>query len=77
MNWADSSIFYHIYPLGFCSAPEENDFLSDPVPRMQKITEHLPHLERLGIGAVYLGPVWESDRHGYDTADYKKIDRRL
>lgn len=77
MNWADSSIFYHIYPLGFCSAPEENDFLSDPVPRLQKITEYLPHLERLGIGAVYLGPVWESDRHGYDTADYKKIDRRL
>lgn len=27
--------------------------------------------------AVYLSPIFESDRHGYDTRDYRKIDCRL
>ena len=28
MHWAFASVFYHIYPLGFCGAPERNDFYS-------------------------------------------------
>jgi glycosidase len=31
----------------------------------------------LGVDAVYLCPVFESDRHGYDTRDFSKIDGRL
>lgn len=34
-------------------------------------------MKDLGINALYLGPVFESSAHGYDTADYYKIDRRL
>ena len=30
----------------------------------------------MNVDAVYLGPVFESSEHGYDTIDYKKIDRR-
>ena len=73
--WPYSSIFYQFYPLGFCGAPKENDGV--PVPRIRKVTEWIPHLKRLHVDAVYFSPVFESDRHGYDTRDYQKIDCRL
>ena len=73
--WSDSSIFYQIYPLGFCGAPKENDGVL--VPRIRKVTEWIPHLKRLHVDAVYFSPVFESDRHGYDTRDYRRIDCRL
>ena len=76
-HWTTDSIFYHIYPLGFCGAPERNDFTSSPVPRLEKIYEWIPHLRKLGINALYLGPLFESTAHGYDTADYLHVDRRL
>lgn len=34
-------------------------------------------MKKLGINAVYFSPVFESDTHGYNTRDYKKIDCRL
>ena len=73
--WFDSSIFYQFYPLGFCGALKEND--GGLVPRIRKVTEWIPHLKRLHVDAVYFSPVFESDRHGYDTRDYRKIDCRL
>jgi glycosidase len=76
-NWANESVFYHIYPMGFCGAPEYNDFTSCPVNRLSKIEEWIGHMVKLGINALYLGPVFESSKHGYDTADYYTIDRRL
>ena len=76
-HWTDDSIFYHIYPLGFCGAPKENDFTSKAVPRLDKIYGWLDHIQALGVNALYLGPVFESDAHGYDTADYYQVDRRL
>ncbi|MCE1248951.1 MAG: alpha amylase C-terminal domain-containing protein [Firmicutes bacterium] len=76
-NWASEAIFYHIYPLGFCGAPEHNDFISSPVNRLSKIEEWIRHIKELGANAIYLGPVFESTKHGYDTADYFTIDRRL
>ncbi len=76
-HWTTDSIFYHIYPLGLCDAPARNDFTSAPVPRLEKLHEWIPHLRELGINALYLGPVFESTAHGYDTADYFRVDRRL
>jgi glycosidase len=38
---------------------------------------HIPRLEALGINAVYIGPLFESTAHGYDTLDYYHVDRRL
>ncbi|MBN1304785.1 MAG: alpha-glucosidase C-terminal domain-containing protein [Anaerolineales bacterium] len=75
--WSQDSIFYHIYPLGLCGALHRNDFTSAPQPRLQQLFDWLPHLEVLGINALYLGPVFESTFHGYDTADYYRVDRRL
>jgi glycosidase len=75
--WYNDAIFYHIYPLGFCGAPEHNDFNGAPVERLSKIQSWLPHIQELGMNALYLGPVFESTRHGYDTANYYEVDRRL
>jgi cyclomaltodextrinase / maltogenic alpha-amylase / neopullulanase len=71
------AIFYHIYPLGFCGAPHTNDFNASPVPRLEKIHTWLDHIQSLGCNALYLGPVFESSAHGYDTSDYYWVDRRL
>ncbi len=76
-KWIDKAIFYHIYPLGFCGAPFENDLNSEPFFRLLKIEKWITHLKQLNINALYLGPVFESSSHGYDTIDYFKIDRRL
>ena len=74
-NWVNESVFYHIYPLGFCGAPEYNDGVQSY--RLDKIVDWIPHLKELGINAVYLGPLFESSKHGYDTKDYYKVDARL
>lgn len=76
-QWSYDAIFYHIYPLGFCGAPARNDFNSPPVNRLEKVSQWLPHIQSLGVNALYLGPLFESSAHGYDTADYFRIDRRL
>lgn len=70
-------IFYHIYPIGFCGAPEKNEGDNTKGNLILKIKEHIPHMKKLGINALYLGPVFESVRHGYDTNDYRLIDTRL
>ena len=76
-HWAYDSIFYHIYPLGFCGAPIYNDFGSPVTPRLKQLQSWIGHLHDLGVNALYLGPVFESSAHGYDTADYYRVDRRL
>lgn len=73
--WAYDSVFYQIYPLGFCGAPFENDGVT--VPRILKVIDWIPHMQKLGINAIYFSPVFESDTHGYNTRDYAKIDCRL
>lgn len=73
--WAYESVFYQIYPLGFCGAPFEND--GEEKSRILKVIEWIPHIEKLGASAIYFSPVFESDTHGYNTRDYKKIDCRL
>ena len=73
--WAEESVIYQIYPLGMCGAPYENDGVQ--AHRILEVKEWIPHLTKLGITAVYFCPVFESDTHGYNTRDYKKIDCRL
>lgn len=73
--WAENSVFYQIYPLGFCGAPVHNDGI--PVNRIKKVVDWIPHFQRLNMNAVYFSPIFESDKHGYDTRDYRKIDVRL
>lgn len=73
--WAYNSVFYQIYPLGFCGAPLENDGKQEH--RILKVEEWIPHIQKLGANAIYFSPVFESDTHGYNTRDYFTIDCRL
>ena len=74
-TWGYDAVFYQIYPLGFCGAPFENDGIA--AIRIRKVLDWIPHIVSLGCNAVYFSPVFESDTHGYNTRDYKKIDCRL
>ena len=73
--WAFESVFYQIYPLGFCGAPFENDGILNH--RIEKVSEWIPHIKKTGANAIYFSPVFESDTHGYNTRDFMKIDCRL
>lgn len=76
MAWYDEAIFYHIYPLGLTGAPKENSYqISEH--RLNKLIPWISHLKELGITALYIGPLFESVGHGYETTDYKKLDSRL
>lgn len=76
-SWAHDAVFYHVYPLGLCGAPEANDFHSPAVPRLEQLYDWMGHWREMGVNALYLGPLFESTRHGYDTVDYFWVDRRL
>lgn len=75
--WIDDAFFYHVYPLGYCGAPARNDRLCAPEPRLEALTRRLDSIAALGVNALSLGPVFESASHGYDTLDYRTVDRRL
>lgn len=73
--WAYNSVFYQIYPIGFCGAPTANDGIT--VPRIRKIMKWTDYLKTLGVDSILLNPIFESDNHGYDTRDFLKLDCRL
>ena len=73
----EDAVFYQIYPLGALGAPIDNDGVSEAASRLARIVDWIPALERVGANALVLGPVFQSERHGYDTTDYGTVDRRL
>lgn len=73
--WVYNSVFYQIYPIGFCGAPVSND--GKCVPRIRKLMDWSEYLGDLGVDSILLNPIFESDNHGYDTRDFKNIDCRL
>ena len=75
MSFIHESVIYNVYPLGYCGAPKENDFVQSY--RLDKIYDIIDHLKRLHVNVVLFNPLFESSRHGYDTIDYKKVDSRL
>ncbi len=77
MKWYENAVFYHIYPIGYFGCPRQNDRTSEPTHKILKLIDDIPHIKDLGCTAIYFGPVFESVAHGYDTIDYKTIDRRL
>ena len=76
MAWYDEAIFYHIYPLGLCDAPKENSY-GEPVHRLNSLIPWIDHIKDLNCNAIYIGPLFESVGHGYETTDDKKLDSRL
>ena len=76
MAWYDEAIFYHIYPLGMTGAPRENEY-GEPVHRLNELLPWIEHIKGLGCNGIYIGPLFESVGHGYETTDYRKLDSRL
>ncbi|MCI8274233.1 MAG: alpha-amylase [Lachnospiraceae bacterium] len=74
--WYDNSVFYHMYPLGMVGAPKENHE-EKPAEKFSELNAWIPHLQELGVSAIYIGPLFESTKHGYDTRDFHLVDRRL
>lgn len=75
-TWYEQGVFYHMYPLGMTGAPKHNTENS-VVNRFEELDQWIPHIRELGCNAIYIGPLFESSSHGYDTRDYKLVDRRL
>ncbi len=76
MAWYDEAVFYHIYPLGLTGAPKQNSY-SEPEHRLNTLLPWISHIKSIGCNAIYIGPLFESVGHGYETTDYKKLDSRL
>ena len=60
--WAFNSVFYQIYPLGFCGAPFENDGVL--THRILKVKDWIPHMQKLGVDAIYFSPTIASILRG-------------
>ena len=73
--WFDEATIYQIYPLGLCGAPRENDGI--PAHRILRLLDWAEHIRAMGADTVLLNPLFDSDRHGYDTRDYFTVDCRL
>ena len=76
MSWYNEAVFYHIYPLGLTGAPKQNDY-GQPVHRLNTLLPWIDHIKEIGCTALYIGPLFESVGHGYETTDYRKLDSRL
>jgi cyclomaltodextrinase / maltogenic alpha-amylase / neopullulanase len=77
-DWVRHAVWWQVYPLGATGAePEALPPGADPVPRLRGLQAWLDHLLRLGCNGLALGPVFESQTHGYDTVDHFSVDRRL
>ena len=75
-TWYEEAVFYHMYPIGLTGAPRQNTE-EGIVHRFEQLDKWLPHIAEIGCTAIYIGPLFESTTHGYDTRDYKVVDRRL
>ncbi len=65
--WADHAIWWHVYPLGFVGAePTAQPWRAD-VHRLSRLENWLDYVIELGCSGLMLGPVFESETHGYDT----------
>ena len=76
MAWFDEAVFYHIYPLGLTGAPMQNTYAA-PEHRLNTLIPWIAHIRSLGCTALYIGPLFESVGHGYETTDYRRVDARL
>lgn len=68
-SWWQEIVMYQIYPRSF------QDSNGDGIGDIQGIISRLDYLEKLGIGGIWLSPVYQSpnDDNGYDISDYEAI----
>lgn len=75
MAWYDHAVFYHIYPLGLCGCAKENHGVRED--HFDQLKQWAQHAVQMECTAIYIGPLFESEGHGYETRDYRKVDGRL
>ncbi|KAE9560591.1 glycoside hydrolase family 13 protein [Companilactobacillus bobalius] len=68
-HWWQETTVYQVYPRSF------KDSNGDGVGDLKGIISKLDYLKDLGIGAIWLSPVYRSpnDDNGYDISDYQNI----
>ncbi|MCX7800177.1 MAG: alpha-amylase family glycosyl hydrolase [Fimbriimonadales bacterium] len=88
--WVERTVFYQIFPDRFDNGDPSNDPPTvepwDAPPKwytflggdLEGVRRRLPYLAGLGVGAVYLNPIFVSpSAHGYETTDYLRVEPRL
>jgi alpha-glucosidase len=70
LAWWQEAVVYQIYPRSFADAN------GDGIGDLRGIVSKLDHLQWLGIGAIWISPIFCSPMKdfGYDVADYTNID---
>lgn len=68
-SWWRDRVAYQIYPRSF------QDTDGNGIGDLRGIIKRLPYLKELGIGILWLSPVYRSpnDDNGYDISDYRSI----
>ena len=68
-NWYQERVVYQIYPRSF------QDTNGDGIGDIPGIIAHLDNLKDLGVGIIWLSPVYPSPNadNGYDISDYRGI----
>ena len=69
VKWWQTAVIYQVYPRSF----QDSD--GDGIGDLKGIIRRLDYLEKLGITAIWLSPVYKSpnDDNGYDISDYQDI----
>ena len=68
--WWKHALFYEVYPRSY------QDSNGDGVGDLKGITQRLPYLQKLGVDAVWIAPMYPSPQidFGYDISDYEAVD---
>ncbi len=68
-NWWQEVVIYQVYPRSF------QDSNNDGIGDIRGIISRLDYLQKLGIGGLWLSPVYQSpnDDNGYDISNYQEI----
>ncbi len=69
-TWWKHAVVYEIYPRSF------QDSNGDGIGDLNGITQRLDYLQKLGIDAIWIAPMFPSPQvdFGYDVSDYEAVD---
>jgi alpha-glucosidase len=72
-NWWKNAVIYEIYPRSF------QDSNGDGIGDLNGITSRLDYLQKLGVEAIWLSPIYPSPQvdFGYDISNYEGIDSQF